>query len=613
MAYQPIDSYAIIGDLHSAALVNVNGSIDWLCVPRFDSPSVFASILDDKKGGFFQICPADDGGASGKQFYWPETNVLVTRFLQPGAAVELVDFMPVGGHSSFATGHRQVVRKITAMRGRQDLRMICKPAFNYARDRHQVALVEAGAEFHSANAHLGLATSVPLRVEGDAVIAEFSLAAGEAASFVLRELGSDETSGLQLSEAEAEAAFRETVDYWRRWLAQSTYRGRWREMVHRSALALKLLTYEPTGAIVAAPTCSLPEGIGGERNWDYRYTWIRDSAFTVFALLRLGFTETAANFATFLHGICARPNPDGSLQIMYGIDGRHDLTEEILDHLDGYMGSRPVRIGNGAYNQLQLDIYGELMDALYLFNKHVRPLGQDAWLVVSRVVDWVCDNWQRKDEGIWEVRSGPQDFLYSKLMCWVAIDRALRIARKRSFPADQVRWAGVRDTIYRQIMDQGWSEKLGGFVQHYGSDTLDAANLMMILTFFLSPADRRTTSFLNAVLRPPDRGGLVSNSLVYRYNVGQTMDGLRGTEGTFNICTFWLVDALTHAGRYDRRLLDEARLIFERMLGFANHVGLYAEETGPSGEGLGNFPQAFTHLALISAALNLDRALGSAP
>jgi GH15 family glucan-1,4-alpha-glucosidase len=613
MVYQPIDSYAIIGDMHSAALVNVNGSIDWLCVPRFDSPSVFAAILDDKKGGFFQIRPADDDGRGGKQFYFPDTNVLVTRFLQPAAAAELIDFMPVGEDSSFATARRQVIRRITVVRGQMDLRMTCKPAFNYARDGHETVIIESGAEFHSASAHLGLATSVPLRVEEDVVVAEFSLGAGETATFVLRELGSDEASGLHLSGAEAEVAFRETVAYWRRWLSRSTYRGRWREMVHRSALALKLLTYQPTGAIVAAPTCSLPEGIGGERNWDYRYTWLRDSAFTVFALLRLGFTEEATNFAAFLHELCTRPKPDGSLQIMYGIDGRHDLSEEILDHLDGYMGSRPVRIGNGAYNQLQLDIYGELMDALYLFNKHVQPVGQDAWLMISRVVDWVCDNWQQKDEGIWEVRGGPQDFLYSKLMCWVAIDRALRIAQKRSFPVDWARWAGVRDTIYRDIMDKGWNEKLGVFVQHYGSETLDAANLMMILTRFLSPADRRTTSFLNAVLQSPDKGGLVSNSLVYRYNVEKTRDGLRGTEGTFNICTFWLVDALTHAGRFDRRLLDEARLMFERMLGFANHVGLYAEETGPSGEGLGNFPQAFTHLALISAALNLDRALGSSP
>ena len=418
-------------------------------------------------------------------------------------------------------------------------------------------------------------------------------------------------AGLSLSEAEAEAAFRETVAYWRDWLSQSTYRGRWREMVDRSALALKLLTYEPTGAIVAAPTCSLPEGIGGERNWDYRYTWLRDSAFTVFALLRLGFTKEADAFAKFIQGVCAEPNPDGSLQIMYGIDGRKDLTEEILDHLDGYMGSRPVRIGNGAYNQLQLDIYGELLDSMYLFNKHAHPIGHDAWLTMSRLADWVCDNWRRKDEGIWEVRGGQQEFVYSKLMCWVAIDRALRIAEKRSFPADVSRWTSVRDTIYLEIMDKGWNEELGAFVQHYGSDTLDASNLMLILTFLLSPADPRTLRFLDAILRPPEKGGLVSNSLVYRYNVAKTVDGLSGEEGTFNICTFWLVDALAHAGRFDRERLEEARLMFERMLGFANHLGLYAEETGPSGEELGNYPQAFTHLALISAAISLERALAN--
>ena len=611
MAYQPIDSYALIGDMRSAALVNMNGSIDWLCLPRFDSPSVFAAILDDKKGGFFQINPAD--GSSGKQYYWPDTNVLVTRFLQAEAAAELTDFMPVGKSSKLAGAGRHLIRRITVFRGRLDLRMTCKPAFNYARDRHQVVLVQDGAAFHSADAHLGLVASVPLRVEEYAVVASFSLGAGETATFVLRELGSAESVGLHLSEREAEALFRETVDYWRGWLSQGTYRGRWREMVDRSALALKLLTYEPTGAIVAAPTCSLPEGIGGERNWDYRYTWLRDSAFTVFALVRLGFTEEATKFAKFLHDVCAKPKPDGSLQIMYGIDGRQDLSETVLDHLDGYMGSRPVRIGNGAYNQLQLDIYGELMDSLFLFNRDVRLIGHDAWLTITRVIDWVCDNWQRKDAGIWEMRGGPQNFIYSKLMCWVAIDRALRIARSRSFPADQARWMATRDTIYREIMDKGWNEKLGAFVQHYGSNTLDAANLQMILTLFLAPGDPRTLSFLDRVLKSPDKGGLVSNSLVYRYNIGKTVDGLRGTEGTFNICTFWLVNALARAGRADRRLLDDARLIFERMLGFANHVGLYAEEIGPSGQGLGNFPQALTHLGLITAAINMDRALGSTP
>ena len=610
MAYQSISSYGIIGDCRSAALVNVNGSIDWLCMPRFDSPSVFAAILDDQKGGFFQIRPTDSENSNCKQLYWPDTNVLVTRFLQQGAAAELIDFMPIGAESRFATTHRQVIRRITGVRGRMQVRMECRPAFNYARDRHETVLIDSGAEFHSANDHIGLATSVPLSIDGNGVVAEFTIEDGETAIFVLRELAETEACGMVLSEEDAETAFRETVTFWRDWLSQSTYRGRWREMVERSALALKLLTYEPTGAIIAAPTCSLPEGIGGERNWDYRYTWLRDSAFSLHALLRLGFSKEAEDFVGFLSKLCKEPKADGSLQIMYGIDGRKDLSEEILDHLDGYMGSRPVRIGNGAFDQLQLDIYGELLDAMYLFNKHAHPIGHDAWLTIKHLVDWVCSNWQHEDEGIWEVRGGRQEFVYSKLMCWVALDRALRIAEKRSLPADWPRWTSERDAIYQDIMERGWNETLGAFVQHYGSETLDAANLMLILTFFLSPADPRTARLLDAILQPPERGGLVSNSLVFRYNVEKTADGLRGEEGTFNICTFWLVDALTHAGRFDRSRLEEARLMFERMLGFANHVGLYAEETGPSGEGLGNFPQAFTHLALISAAMNLDRALG---
>jgi GH15 family glucan-1,4-alpha-glucosidase len=301
---------------------------------------------------------------------------------------------------------------------------------------------------------------------------------------------------------------------------------------------------------------------------------------------------------------------NGPLQIMYGIDGRKALTEETLDHLAGYKGSRPVRVGNAAYNQLQLDIYGELMDAVYLFNKYGTPISYDFWQVLKRLIDWVCDNWRRQDEGIWEVRGGPRHFVYSKLMCWVALDRGLRLADKRSFPADRERWLAARDAIYEEIMSKGWNRDRQAFVQHYRGDTLDAANLMMPLVFFLSPTDPRMLKTLDAILQPPDKGGLVANSLVYRYNVAETIDGLSGAEGTFNICTFWLVEALTRAGRFRRERLDEARLMFERMIGFTNHVGLYAEQTGHSGEALGNFPQAFTHLALISAAFNLDRALG---
>ncbi|MCF3933008.1 glycoside hydrolase family 15 protein [Acuticoccus sp. M5D2P5] len=609
MAYHPIDSYAVIGDMHSAALVNINGSIDWLCLPRFDSPSVFAAILDDEKGGYFRIHPVGAEDTKWKQYYWPSTNVLVTRFLLPEAAAELVDFMPVGPDMRFTPTRRQVVRRITAVRGKLTLRLVCKPAFNYARDPHTVELHDRGALFRSDGTGLELLSSVPLRIEGDAIVCEFTLKAGETAAFALCEVRHDaRVETLPVLDA-TEEAFRVTVKYWRDWLSQSTYRGRWREMVERSALALKLMTYEPTGAIVAAPTCSLPEEVGGERNWDYRYSWLRDSAFTIYSLVRLGFTEEATRFADFLHNIAAHPSNDGSLQIMYGIDGRHDLTEETLDHLDGYRGSKPVRIGNGAYDQLQLDIYGELLDALFLYNRDVRPIGLDAWLTVTRIVDWVCDHWEEPDEGVWETRGGRQHFVYSKLMCWVAIDRGLRIANDRSLPADVVRWRETRDAIYWEIMNEGWNEELGIFVQHYGSETLDASNLMMVMTSFLSPGETRAKRLIDAVMKLPEDGGLVVNSLVYRYNLQHTVDGLSGEEGTFNLCTFWLVNALARMGRTDPARLDDAILIFERMLGFANHVGLYAEETGPSGEGLGNFPQAFTHLGLITAAVNLNRAL----
>ncbi|HUG54814.1 MAG TPA: glycoside hydrolase family 15 protein, partial [Vicinamibacteria bacterium] len=449
------------------------------------------------------------------------------------------------------------------------------------------------------------------RPQGDGVAADLVLSEGQCAVFVLGRLEPGGDPAVLLSEAEGEALVEATVAYWRRWLAHCTYRGRWREVVNRSALALKLLTYAPTGAIVAAPTCSLPEALGGERNWDYRYTWIRDAAFTLYGLLRIGFTEEAGQFMGWLEARCHELGPDGSLQIMYGIDGRHTLTEETLGHLEGYRGSSPVRIGNGAYDQLQLDIYGELMDSVYLYNKYGAPISYGLWRHLRRLADWVAENWQVPDEGIWEVRGGRRHFVYSKLMCWVALDRALRLADKRSFPADRDRWLRVRDQIYEEIMSRGWNRQRQAFVQHYDSSALDASNLVMPLVFFLSPADPRNLRTLEAVLRRPAEGGLVSNSLVYRYNLSEYADGLKGEEGTFNICTFWLVEALTRAGRVDRALLERARLTFEEMLGYANHLGLYAEETGPRGEALGNFPQAFTHLALISAAFNLDRALGS--
>jgi GH15 family glucan-1,4-alpha-glucosidase len=609
MSYQPIESYGIIGDMHTAALVGINGSIDWFCFPFFDSPSVFAAILDDKKGGRLKIAPAADG-VTYKQSYWPETNVLITRFLSSDGVAEIIDYMPVGTEAK-KFGFHQLVRRVHMIRGAMPLRMECYPAFNYARDSHETVIAPDGAIFNSSALSLGLTTRIPLNRDGSGVIAEFTLEEGQTATFVLQQIEPETGLGICLSEEQAEAQFSSTVDFWRHWISKCTYRGRWREMVHRSALVLKLLTFEPSGAIVAAPTCSLPEEIGGERNWDYRYTWIRDAAFTLYGLLRVGFTEEAGQFMHWLHSVCHNLNPGAPLQIMYGISGNRTLTEETLDHLDGYKGSRPLRIGNGAYDQLQLDIYGELMDSVYLYNKYGMPISYDLWRQLRLLVNWVCDNWQRTDEGIWEVRGGPQHFVYSKVMCWVAVDRALRLADKRSFPADRDRWLKVRDQIYEEVMQKGWNPERQAFVQHYGSSSLDASNLIMPLVFFVSPNDPRMIKTLKATIQSPDRGGLVSNSLVYRYNIKEYADGLKGEEGTFNICTFWLVEAMTRAGRADKAWLDKARLMFEKMLGYANRLGLYAEETGYSGEALGNYPQAFTHLSLISAAFNLDRALGT--
>lgn len=608
MAYQPIENYGIIGDMHTLALVGMDGSIDWLCLPHFDSPSVFCAILDDKIGGRFKISPMTEG-VTPKQLYWPETNVLITRFLSPGGVGEITDFMPVS-QTRRENGDHRLIRRVSAVRGSMKFRLECFPAFNYARDEHEMDISADGVCFRGPKYSLGLATHVPLKASGKGVTAEFTLKEGETAIFVLRDSPGSLECGLSLSENEVTELFRETVNYWRRWINRCTYTGRWREMVRRSALALKLMTFSPTGAIVAAPTCSLPESIGGSRNWDYRYTWIRDAAFTLYGFLRIGFTDEAEHFMSWLQARTSELKTDGTLRIMYGIEGSHHLPEQNLDHLEGYRGSRPVRVGNDAHGQLQLDIYGELMDSVYLYNKYGNPISYDLWRELRRLVNWVCDHWMEKDEGIWEVRGGRQHFLYSKVMCWVAVDRGLRLADKRSFPADRQRWLKVRDEIYETIMSKGWNRDRQAFGQYFGSKFLDASSLIMPLVFFMSPTDPRMLKTLDAINQSPARGGLVSNSLVYRYNVAETADGLPGGEGTFNICTFWLVEALTRAGRKDRARLESARLMFEQMLGYANHLGLYSEQTGSSGEALGNFPQAFTHLALISAAFDLDRTLG---
>lgn len=613
--YQPIEHYGIIGNMYTTALVGLNGSIDWLCFPNHDSPSIFAAILDADKGGYFRIEPVlatneEQTRIKCKHLYWPATNILITRFLTPAGVAEIIDFMPVGLRAD-EIGYHSLIREVKVVRGTMTLGMHCHPSFNYARDRHDMDLTPKGVCFYSQTLNLGLATDIPLEPSGQGVSAKFTLQEGEIAVFVLQAIASGAGCGLPITPDKATTLFRQTIQYWRQWLAKSNYRGRWREMVERSALTLKLLTFEPTGAIVAAPTCSLPEDLGGERNWDYRYTWIRDAAFTLTALLKIGFTDEAAQFMRWIEQCCQHLNPDGSLQIMYGIDGRKHLPELTLDHLDGYEGSRPVRLGNEAANQLQLDIYGELMDAIDHYDDKGLPISYDFWLHLRQLIDWVCRNWQRQDEGVWEMRSGRQSFVYSKLMCWVAIDRALRLANRRAFPADRLHWMMVRDTIYEEIMAEGWNPKRQAFVQYYGSQSLDASNLIAPKVGFLAPTDPRFLKTLDAISQPPEQGGLLANNLVYRYNVEDYADGLVGNEGTFNLCTFWLVEALARAGKADPVKLEEARLMFEGMLGYANSLGLYAEEIGSRGEALGNFPQAFTHLSLISAAWYLDQALSS--
>jgi pentatricopeptide repeat protein len=520
-----------------------------------------------------------------------------------------VDFMPIATPDREIHRHR-LLRRVAVVRGAMEFVLEVQPRFDYAREEHEVEMQPHGVLFRASSLSLALEGAVagllrgaeaPLAREGTGVRGRFSLTPGTPLTFVLERVAGDHICR-PYPEAETEAALEATVAYWRRWTARSVYSGRWREMVHRSALTLKLLTYAPTGALVAAPTTSLPEQIGGPRNWDYRYTWIRDAAFSLYGLLRLGFTEEAGAFMTWLTDRTRewRLGPSGPLQIMYGIDGRPDLPEHELPHLDGYRGSRPVRLGNAATGQRQLDIYGELIDSIHLYNRFGEPIFHETWGNVRRIVEWLCENWDQQDEGIWETRGGQKDFTYSRLMSWVAFDRAIRINRDRGLPGDIVKWLGERDRVYAQIMSRGFSEERQAFIQHYGSDVLDASNLLMPLVQFIAPRDPRWLTTLDAIT-----GELVSDSLVYRYDPAASPDGLEGDEGTFSICSFWYVEALTRAGR-----IDEARYAFEKMLTYGNHVGLYSEEIGPTGEQLGNFPQAFTHLALISAAFNLDRALG---
>ena len=594
--YPAIADHGLIGDLQTAALVDTHGVIDWFCSPRFDSPSIFASLLDRDHGGHFRIGSAADGVT--KQLYFPSSAVLITRFMAEDGVGEVLDFMPVD-HPETVSDRHQIVRIMRTVRGSVRFALECAPRFDYGRQDHDLELTDAGAVFRAADAAVTIHTPITLERIGRDVRGEVTLSEGQTSAAVLeagplvrpRTIESDALLGM------AQA----TIDYWTSWLRRSTYVGRWREVVQRSAITLRLLTYAPTGALVAAPTVGLPEQVGGERNWDYRFTWVRDASFTINALLGLGFVEEAAAFLRWLNDrIVDEAGADsGPLKIMYRVDGSTDIGEEVLDHLEGYRGSRPVRIGNGAADQLQLDIYGEMMDSVY--HAHLRGLrvGHRGWTHLRQIMDWLATNWDQPEEGIWETRGGRQDFTYGRLMSWVALDRMLRIAREQGFPADIVRLATERDRIYEQLTKRGWNPQRGAYVQHYQTDVLDASLLLMPLVGFVSPTDPMWLSTLRAIDRE-----LVSDSLVYRYDPSASPDGLRGHEGTFSICTFWYVDALTRTGR-----LDDARLVLDKMLTYANHLGLFSEEIGLTGEQLGNFPQAFSHLALINAAINLDRAL----
>ncbi|MBT2450186.1 glycoside hydrolase family 15 protein [Streptomyces sp. ISL-43] len=614
--YPPIAEHGLIGDLQTCALVSSEGVLNWFCSPRFDSPSIFAGLLDHDRGGYFGITvdapavlgaerPAPGAGVVTRQLYLADTAILITRFLTADGVGEVVDFMPVPEEHT-ATDVHQVVRYMRVVRGTVRFTLECRPRFDYGRAPHALVLDGSTARFDGPGltARLQAVETVALEADGQDVRATVTLDAGEnaAARLTVSAAGSEDPPPLGM--AEPVEQFMAVRRFWHGWIGRCGYRGRWQQMVNRSAITLKLLTYAPTGGPIAAATMGLPEQEGGERNWDYRYTWVRDASLSVRAMRDLGFTDEADGFRRWLQQrVQAGGAPNGEpLQIMYRVDGDPHLTEEVLDHLEGWRGSSPVRAGNGAADQLQLDIYGEAVYALAQAGQTNDVVGYDAWKRSAGVLDWLADNWDRPDEGIWETRGGRKNFTYSRLMCWVAFDRGIRQAVANARPADLTRWTAVRDAIMEQIMTRGWSTERRAFVQHYGSTVLDASLLLMPLVGFIAPKDPRWLSTLDAM-----NAELVSDSLVYRYDPEASPDGLQGAEGTFSLCSFLYVYALARAGR-----LEQARYAFDKMLTYANHVGLFAEEIGPTGEQLGNFPQAFTHLALITAALALDSELDQA-
>lgn len=589
--YEPIENYGVIGNLHTVALVSIRGSIDFLSFMRFDSPTIFARLLDSAKGGHFSITPQLKNARS-KQLYLPNTNMLVTRFFADEGIAELIDYMPV-----YQEEHNcALIRKITTIRGRIKFKVRCAPRFNYARANHELKKKKDHLLFtprSGGQMPLRLLSDQKLTIDEDDGVSEFTLKESEEASFLLE---------AEHNEYHREGKYKEYIDetyhsthrFWQDWISKSTYKGPWAEVVHRSALTLKLLTSHKHGSTVAAATFGLPESMRGNRNWDYRYTWIRDAAFTVAEFLQLGFLDEAEKFILWIAKQCRSKR----LQLMYAVDGETKLQEKPLKHLEGYRGTSPVHVGNGAYNQFQLDIYGELIQTVHTFVKFGGALTYDFWQEIEEHVEFVIKNWKKPDHGIWEVRGEKREFLHTRVMCWVALDRAIKIGEMKSFPYDFVKWREVRDTIYRDIHANFWNEKKQAFVQSKSSDLLDASVLIMPIVGFISPQSEKWKKTMEAIDKE-----LRSDVLVYRYREEETdVDGIAGTEGTFSICSFWYVECLARAGE-----AELAKEHFEKMLGYANHLGLFSEQIGMRGQHLGNFPQALTHLGIISAVMEMDR------
>jgi GH15 family glucan-1,4-alpha-glucosidase len=616
--YLPIEHYGAIGNLHTVALVGRNGSIDWACLPDLACPSVFAAIVDRRRGGFFRLAPVR--WESSRQRYLEDTCILETSFEAEGGRVRLTDFMPLGGDIVRAGAPRtepEIYRLAQCDEGEVEMELEWSPRLDYARTRVEVE--RRGGRFLARGGEHGLwligAPGEPEVGEGEGgpvVRSRFRLRAGERVALVTRDAGGDlhrdrdEPPSVTLDGIRER--MEETRAAWTRWARHNgaseveEWAGRWTGLVRRSALTLKLLTHPETGAIAAAATTSLPEEIGGVRNWDYRFCWIRDAVFTAQALYALGHRNEARDFLHFAERSAQQAGTkEWGLQIMYGLHGETELPEECLDHLEGYRGSRPVRIGNGAATQRQLDVYGELLEAAHELVLHGDDLPPDQWRFLASVADEACAAWHHPDQGIWEIRTDGRHFTYSKLMVWAALDRAVKLAGKGKIEGDVERWGRTRDTVKDVTIRRGYDEELGSFVQAFGWKALDASNLLIPVHGLLPPTDPRVLGTIDRTLER-----LTENGLVYRYDPEEAKDGLDGGEGAFGLCTFWLVDALALAGR-----VEEAREIFEGIAERASPLGLYAEQIDPeSGAFLGNFPQAFTHLGLINSALYLARAEG---